>query len=266
MAFGAARLRGRRDVLVLCYHGISDAWPDRSAVGAGRLEAQLERALRRGWRPAPFTEAVLAPPARRTLAVTFDDALRSVFRLARPVLDRLGVPGTVFVPTGFVEGGRPFAWPGVDRWLGTAHEGELAGMSWAELAELRDAGWEIGSHSASHPRLTTLSDSALDAELRESREALEERLGAGCRSIAYPYSDVDGRVAGAARAAGYEAGAVVLPFRHGGDPMRHPRVPVVATETPLRHALHVTRASRRLQSTRPWPAVRWAGRRIARES
>lgn len=250
---------------MLCYHGVSDTWPDPLVVRPERLRAQVGRLLQRGWRPARFLDAVTAPPWRRTLAVTFDDGLRSVIRLAHPVLRELGVPATVFTPTAFVDGERPFAWPGMEHWLGTEHERELEGMSWDELAQLRDAGWEIGSHSASHARLAGLDDAALAAELRDSRRAVEERLGT-CRSIAYPYSEVDERVVAAARSAGYEAGAAVLPVRHRGDPLLFPRVPVLAAETALGHRLHVSRVVRMLQATRPWPAVQNAARVFSREA
>ena len=246
----------RPDVLVLCYHGISATWPEEVAVGPDRLREQVARLVERGWQPATFTEAVLRPPARRTLAVTFDDALSSVHRKALPILRELRVPATVFAPTALVGSGRPFAWPHIDRWLGTEHEGELEGMTWDELAELRDAGWEIGSHSATHPRLTGAGDDQLAAELRDSRRAIEERLESPCRSIAYPYAAVDDRVAAAARAAGYEAGAAVLPIHPGHDPMRFARVPMLSSESPAMHRLHMTRPMRRLQATRPWGRLR----------
>ena len=250
------------DVLALCYHGVSPSWPEPTAVTPATLHDQVARLLARGWKPATFTEAVTAQAPGRTLAVTFDDALSSVIRQGWGVLQELGVPATVFAPTAFVESGKPFAWPGLDRWLGTEHEGELEGMTWDELAQLRDAGWEIGSHSASHPRLTELDDAALEAELRGSKRTIEARLGAS-RSLAYPYSDVDDRVAAMARTAGYEAGAAVLPVRHRGDPMRFPRVPMLATESRLQQRLHVSRPMRRLQATRPWPAVQWVARALS---
>jgi peptidoglycan/xylan/chitin deacetylase (PgdA/CDA1 family) len=255
-----------KDVLVLCYHGISADWPDPLAVDAERLRSQVETLLRRDWRAAAFTDAVTAPPHPRTLAVTFDDALRSVARLALPVLRELGVPATVFVPTGFVDGGRPFAWPETEHWLATQHAGELEGMSWAELAGLREAGWEIGSHSVTHARLTALDDESLARELRESKAAIDARAGP-CRAVAYPYSDFDDRVVAAAAAAGYEAGAAVLPVPRRGDRLRFPRVPVFSTETRLTHRLHVTRPMRRLQATRPWYALRrGAARVVSRET
>lgn len=264
MSGGGGDTRGRGDVLVLCYHGVSDTWPSPLAIPPERLRWQVGRLLRKGWRAATFAGAVTAPPHPRTLAVTFDDAFCSVVRLGLPVLRELGVPATAFVPTGFVGGGRPFTWPETEHWVGTPHEGEVEGMSWDDLAKLRDAGWEVGSHSVSHAHLTALGDEALAGELSGSRRAIEERLGT-CRSVAYPYADVDDRVVAAARAAGYEAGAVVLPLRRSRDRLRVPRVPMPPTETAIGHRLHVSRAMRRLQETRPWPAVQRAKRAVTRE-
>ena len=69
---------------------------------------------------------------------------------------------------------------------------------------------EIGSHTASHPRLTQLGDAELHRELSESRERIADELGRPCRYLAYPYGDEDRRVRAAARHAGYEA-AFALP-------------------------------------------------------
>jgi peptidoglycan/xylan/chitin deacetylase (PgdA/CDA1 family) len=258
-------VRSGGDVLALCYHGVGESSPSPLTIPPQRLREQLERLLSSGWRAGTFGEAVARPAPRRTLAVTFDDGLRSVIRLGLPVLRELGVPATVFVPTGLVDRGGPFVWPETEAWLGTEHEPELEGMSWGELGELRDAGWEIGSHGVSHRRLTALGDAELAAELRDSRAAIERRLGP-CGSVAYPYSAVDDRVVAAARAAGYEAGAAVLPVRPRGDRLRFPRVPVLSTESRLAHRLHLSRPVRVLQSTRPWPAVQRTTRALRRAS
>jgi peptidoglycan/xylan/chitin deacetylase (PgdA/CDA1 family) len=143
------------------------------------------------------------------LVVTFDDAYRSVLRLGFPVLSELGVPGTVFVPTEYVTAQEPLAWPPMDEWIGGPHEAELECMSWDELRRLRDAGWEIASHSRSHPDLRSLDAVELAAELRGSREDCEQELQQACRSLAYPFSAYDKRVKEAARMSGYET-AVTL--------------------------------------------------------
>src|SRR5215212_4687937 len=89
------------DVLVLCYHAVSEHWPADLAVFPDRLDVQLRYLVARGYRGATFTTAVVDRPYRRTLAVTFDDAYASVLELGFPILERLGLPGTVYVPTSF---------------------------------------------------------------------------------------------------------------------------------------------------------------------
>jgi peptidoglycan/xylan/chitin deacetylase (PgdA/CDA1 family) len=244
-----------RDLLVLCYHAVSSNWPELVAIEPAKLQAQVERLLRRGWTPTTFTEAMVAPPGRKTLAVTFDDAFLSTVRLAAPVLDRLGVPATIFVPTAFPDSGRPLSWPHLDRWLNTPYEPELESASWAGLTSLREAGWEIGSHTVSHPRLTELGAADLDSELRDSKAEIERHVGERCRSIAYPYGDVDDRVARAAQACGYEAGAALLPGRHSHDRLRFPRVFIPSREPDVLHRLHLRRTVRRLQSRAIWPGA-----------
>jgi peptidoglycan/xylan/chitin deacetylase (PgdA/CDA1 family) len=195
----------------------------------------------RGSLGATFTEARTAPPASRTLVVTFDDAPQSIAKLTMPIMGKLGLPGTVFVPTSFPDNGRPMAWPGQEDWIGTEHERELACMSWAELRELADRGWEIGSHTRSHPRLTAVGDGPLQEELRGSRADCEEHLGRPCRSLAYPYSDFNADVVRAAREAGYllagiERGEPVAPL-----PLQWPGVLASRRETARRLAIRIWR-------------------------
>ena len=83
------------DGIVLCYHALSPTWEADLSTTPERFERQLELLVRRGYRGVTFEQAVRAPH-ERTVAVTFDDAYRSVLELARPILDRLGLPATVF--------------------------------------------------------------------------------------------------------------------------------------------------------------------------
>ena len=234
-------------MLVLCYHAVSERWPAALAVTPRALEEQREHLVARGYRGATFHDALAAPPAPKTMAVTFDDAYRSVGELAFPILARLGLPATIFVPTDFPDGDRPMAWPGIDHWLGGPHEHELAALSWAELERLAGAGWEIGSHTCSHPRLTALDPAALARELERSRAACEARLGRPCRTVAYPYGDVDARVVTAAREAGYRFGAGLPEGRHVRHPLAWPRVGVYHAEPGWRWRLKMSPALRRLR-------------------
>lgn len=204
------------DVLVLCYHAVSERWEDALAVTPERLSAQLAELLGRGYVATTFTRAVLDPPAPRTLAVTFDDACVSVVRRAKPALDALGVPATVFAPSGWVGELAPMRWPGIEHHGDGPHAHELACLDWDQLRRLGDDGWEIGSHTVSHPRLSAIDDAELARELAASRATLEAGLQRSVLSVAYPYGDVDVRVMARTRDAGYLA-AAGLPARPGDD-------------------------------------------------
>jgi peptidoglycan/xylan/chitin deacetylase (PgdA/CDA1 family) len=237
------------DLLVLCYHALSDRWNAALSTTPERFAAQLELLERRGYRGITFAEAVKSAPRGKAVAVTFDDAFRSVNRLGEPILARLGWPATVFVPTDYAGTERPMAWPGIDHWGGEL-AGELMPMSWEELGALGARGWEIGSHTCSHPRLTRLDDGTLDDELRRSKDVCEDRLGRSCESIAYPYGDHDLRVVEAARWTGYQAGCTLPKRMRARDPLRWPRVGVYHVDDLRRFKLKVSPLVRRLRALR----------------
>ena len=237
------------DALVLCYHAVSERWPAPLSVTPAALRAQLGLLARRGFRGITFTQAVTAPPPGRSVAVTFDDAFASVLSLAAPALREVGWPGTVFVPTSFADEPRPLTWDGVDQWAASEHADEMLPLTWDQLRGLRDEGWEVGSHTVTHPHLTRLGDEDLDRELRDARAACERAMGEPCRSIAYPYGDVDARVVAAARAAGYETAAALPARMHAAaDPLEWPRVGVWHTDDLRRFRIKASPVVRRLRT------------------
>jgi peptidoglycan/xylan/chitin deacetylase (PgdA/CDA1 family) len=61
-------------------------------------------------------------------------------------------------------------------------------MGWTELEALRQAGWSIGSHTASHARLAELGDAeSLRKELDIPLEILRRRLGVEQVFLAFPF-------------------------------------------------------------------------------
>lgn len=233
-----------RDLLVLCYHSVSPSWPTTVSVTPRALDAQLSRLVHRGYRGATLRDALTAPRDARTLVVTFDDAFRSVLTLAFPILDRLGLPGTVYVPTAYPDSGMRLAWDGYDQWVGTAHEDELTCLSWDELRALNASGWEIASHTDSHPRLTTLDDASLRRELEVSRERCEWEMKRSCYSLAYPYGDYDPRVVEATRETGYLLATTVPVASAPPLPLQWPRVVVGREDTPRRLQIRAWRRAR----------------------
>ena len=139
------------------------------------------------------------------------------------------------------------SWPGIDDVARGPEAGELRCLSWEQLEDLAHRGWEIGSHTSTHPYLTRCDDAALARELEDSRTAIAQRLGA-CATLAYPYGDVDGRVMAAARGAGY-ALAAALPVRFTRPtPMGWPRLGIYPVDAPWRFRLKVSRAVRAVRT------------------
>ena len=221
----------RPETLVLCYHGISPTWPAPTTVRPERFREQLEALLGAGWSGTSLTDALTFPRAVKSLVVTFDDAHLSVLEVAKPILDDLGIPASVYVPTDYPGTDRLLGWPGIAEWQDTEHAGELRCMSWDDLRALADDGWEIGSHTCSHPFLTQLDDDALERELSRSKEVCEHEIGRPCVSIAYPYGDCDARVAAAARRAGYGLGLTFATRSVAPFPLLWPRIAVSWEDT-----------------------------------
>lgn len=240
------------DVLVLCYHAVSREWGADISVTPDALERQLRFLVHRGWRGTTFRDAVLAPPWRQTMAITFDDAFRSVLDLAYPILHELGLQATVFAPTAFASQRQRLRWPGIAEWADTPSAPELECMTWDDLRFLAAEGWEIGSHTRTHPHLPQLDDAALREELEGSRADCIEHLGIPCDTLAYPYGDVDARVADVAATAGYiAAGALSSSLQRRGV-HRWPRIGIYQLDRMWRFRLKIDRTTRRIRASQIW--------------
>jgi peptidoglycan/xylan/chitin deacetylase (PgdA/CDA1 family) len=225
------------------------------------LERQIAYLVGRGWKASTFTEAVLDPPADRTLAITFDDAFASVIDRALPILSALDAPATVFAPTGFMDARQPLSWPGIDHWAQTEHASELTSMDWSDLRALAERGWEVGSHTRTHPDLATAGEVEVREQLEHSRKECEDHLTRACTSLAYPYGSTTEEVVRSAREAGYAAAATLGPSPRGiADPHWYPRIGVYHVDSDVRFRAKV--AARRVQGSRLWRAgaSSWPGR------
>jgi peptidoglycan/xylan/chitin deacetylase (PgdA/CDA1 family) len=244
----------RRPPLVLCYHAVSDAWPDPLAVSRDRFERQLRWLLGSGFHPVGVDEALSG--RGRIFHVTFDDAYRNVLDVV-PLLERMGVRATIFVCSRYADDGAPLLISEL-RTRAAGFEAELATMTWEMLGELSERGFEIGSHTATHAHLPKLDDAELRRELTASRGRIEDELGRPCRFVAYPFGESDERVRTAAAAAGYEAGfALRGPADGAAAAFAVPRVDVYRGDGKIRFALKAstartsaTRVLDRLRATR----------------
>lgn len=174
---------------VVTYHRFGEAGLPATNIRLEQFEAHLKELASGKYDVRPLPEITAALKAGRTLkdrtvAITIDDAFRSVYREAWPRLRRAGLPFTLFVATDGVGGG-DF-------------------MTWDQVRELAKAGVTIGAHSASHGHLAALKPEAVREELSKSNARFDKELGFRPRIFAYPYGEASLQVKDAARAAGYE--------------------------------------------------------------
>jgi len=231
-------LRGRsRRCVFLGYHSVTEDGPPYLSLRPATFERQLDLLVGAGFRSG--TAATLARiaagemPAGRHAFITFDDGFADTVTTALPAMSARGLTGLVFVLPGHLDDGAPLDWPEVAGEAGR-RPALMRSMDWAMLETLAGAGWGVGSHTMSHPRLTGLGDEELVQELLDSRRAIEGRLGR-CDLLAYPFGAWDARVAAAAAAAGYSF-AFTLPFGEQAvaSPLSIPRVTIDDRDTPWR--------------------------------
>jgi peptidoglycan/xylan/chitin deacetylase (PgdA/CDA1 family) len=101
-------------------------------------------------------------------------------------------------------------------------------MTWDELLSLDPRLVTIGSHTMSHPILITLTAREIEAELKESRRCLEQRMERAVDFFCYPNGAYDARVYQAVKSA-YRAAVTtesgLVDPREDVDLHRLPRIP-----------------------------------------
>ncbi len=195
----------RERAIILMYHNIGippgNAVLRSLYVTPRMFKFQMRYLKTAGFEVVPLTDlAGLAReknPAKRLVALTFDDGYRDFYENAFPVLRNYGFPSTVFVVSDLV--GKENIWDSAD---GKAMEKLL---NWNEISRLSKEGVAFGSHTKSHPFLSKLSPTELEDEVAGSKSFLEERLQTQVESFCYPYGDYNDGVVEKVRNAGYKA-------------------------------------------------------------
>jgi peptidoglycan/xylan/chitin deacetylase (PgdA/CDA1 family) len=216
---GAAARRSA--VPILMYHVLGD--PPASAplpelwVSKAKFAAQV-RALAAAGYQAVTLKAVFGawqhggPLPKRPVVFSFDDGYLSQATIAEPILRRRGWPGVVNV---------------------TVHNLGPNGLPRHLAQDMAKSGWEIDSHTLTHPDLRTISAAQLRKELVESRKQLAALTGTAPEFFCYPAGKYDARVEAAVKAAGYIGATTVEPglARRSADPFQLPRLRITNADS-----------------------------------
>jgi peptidoglycan/xylan/chitin deacetylase (PgdA/CDA1 family) len=171
---------------VLTFHDIGGNDADLSAVTRERLAEYLSLLEDEGYLTLRARDVLASWPSlvdrQRVVLLTFDDGYASHAEFVAELLARHDMTATFFAISSLVA---PRRVSGV--FEGADHEF----LSSHDMRQLESHGFEVGSHTHTHPLLGPLPEDRLEDELTVSKKTLEQELGHHISSFAYPYGRQD---------------------------------------------------------------------------
>ncbi len=122
-----------------------------------------------------LTSLVVRAEPAAYVSFTFDDAPDSVLEVGLPLLEKYHIPATLYIST------RNMTRPGY--------------MDCDAIKEaINGHGWELGAHTHTHARLTTLTDAEIEGEIEVSKEEFAKCGFSEPKHFASPFGAYDDRV------------------------------------------------------------------------
>ncbi len=127
----------------------------------------------------------------KTVVLTIDDGFESIKTVAAPLLKQYGYTATIFVCTKYI--------------------GNSSYLTWNEVRELQQDGYEIGNHSHSHAHFLNYSSQELAEQFKndldKSHSLFRKHLGKIPDLYAYPYGEYNDEMTSILKSYNYKAGA-----------------------------------------------------------
>lgn len=189
----AAEVAAAGSGVVVMYHRIGEEMDFSStSVSKEQFESHVSLLENEKYTVWPLEKLSLALRSGETIpdhtvAITFDDAYRTIYDIAWPRLKRAGMPFTIFVATKSVD------------------SGASGFMSWDQIREMTVDGVTIGNHTHTHLHMVKASLEHNRQEIRRARRRLFEELSVNPRLFAYPYGEASSELRDLVIAEGFEA-------------------------------------------------------------
>jgi len=188
LTFQGRLLNSKR--VILCYHGITD-----ESIKAFRFQIQsvVHRVVAMDSKNSSNHRQFSQP----AVVITFDDAFENLLSNALPAINELSIPVSIYVVTGYM-GDNPGWLEGsnhCDKNKKLMNSNQIKALAVNPLVSL-------GTHTHTHPKLTSLDEKSMERELRQSKNILEGLIGKKVMSLAFPHGDFNTEVLELARASG----------------------------------------------------------------
>jgi peptidoglycan/xylan/chitin deacetylase (PgdA/CDA1 family) len=185
------------------YHSISTDKQDPWSVTPQMFTEQMDWLKRKKFNVLSLDQAVehilQSKNNRKCIVITFDDGYKDFLEAAVPILKKNNFTASIFIPTELI--GSTSQWDSFNK--------NKPLLDWQELKEVARLGYDIGSHSKTHPDLTMLTNEQLQDELSQSKQMLENELHITIPSFSYPFGKYTDREIEAVKNTGYLSAVTV---------------------------------------------------------
>jgi peptidoglycan/xylan/chitin deacetylase (PgdA/CDA1 family) len=189
---------------ILMYHSIDDNSDDPFTVSVEAFREQISWLSEGGFEVVSLSFLLRSIQSgnnralRKKVVITFDDGHKDFVTNALPILRDCGATATIFLVTDMLGGNSPW----------NEFGSHVPLMSVDEVRYIKAHGISLGSHTATHAKLTLLDKDELQRQLKDSHDRLTY-LGESFYSLAYPWGQWSSQVADAVKASGYECALAV---------------------------------------------------------
>jgi peptidoglycan/xylan/chitin deacetylase (PgdA/CDA1 family) len=161
---------------VLNYHSVADDPGNIAVTSPKKFAEQMDYLDKEGYTPLKLNDffRIMSgekEPPERPILLTFDDGYSDNYEKVMPILQKHRFPATLFMSPGTV---------GTDGYL-----------SWEQVKEMHQNGWDIQPHGMTHPHLPKLDARRQEEEIAEAKKQIEAQLGTTADVFCYPYGEYD---------------------------------------------------------------------------
>jgi peptidoglycan/xylan/chitin deacetylase (PgdA/CDA1 family) len=208
--------KSNHHVSAFVYHRFNDNRFPSTNISTSDFESQLKWLIENQYALTTFSDAHAfiqnGTEEKNMVTLTIDDAYKSFYQHAYPILKKYKITATLYVNTETV--------------------GSHDYMTWEQLKDVASYGIEIGNHTHSHAFFLNLPKEtryeAFRKEIEKSQRLIQQHLSITPKTFSYPYGEFDAEMKQIVKDAGFtNAAAQNSGVMHGGsDPFSYPRFPM----------------------------------------